>query len=140
MFEYVKAFFQKVFWNPKGLLVEVLLRLLFILEKGLLKKNLTIILTSITKSNFTLSYPNKNHSPKLTFNIFKPNKNYYFKSNFSKRPFLKDLILKDLLPKVKPNTPDSNTHVYCTIKKYKNFKRLCYSFCPALINKKLTKY
>ena len=52
--------------------------------KGLLKMNLTITFTSTIKSNFTLSYPNKNHSLKLTFDTFKLNKNYSFKNNFSK--------------------------------------------------------
>ena len=46
--------------------------------------NLTITLISTTKSNLTLSNINKNYSPKLTFNIFKPNKNHSFKNNSSK--------------------------------------------------------
>ena len=36
------------------------------------------------KSNFSLSYPKKNHSLKLTFNIFKSNKNYFLKYFLSK--------------------------------------------------------
>ena len=36
------------------------------------------------KSNFTLSYPNKNTSLKLTFEILKSNTNTSFKSNFFK--------------------------------------------------------
>ena len=76
-------------WVCKGLLREASLRLLFILENDFLKSNLTITFTSTIKSNFTLSYPNKNYFPKLTFDIFKQKKNYYFKSNFSKRPSFK---------------------------------------------------
>ena len=68
---------------------EVSLKIFFILGKGLLKRNLTISLTSTIKINFTLSYPNKNHSLKLTFDIFKSNKNYSFKSNYFKKPSFK---------------------------------------------------
>ena len=78
---------------------EVFFILLFILEKGLLKKNLTITLTSIIKSNFTLSYSNKIYSPKLTFDTFNSNKNYFFKSNFSKKTSLKRPSLKKSSPK-----------------------------------------
>ena len=60
------------------------MKLLIILRKYLLKKNFTITLISTTKSNFILSYPNKNYSLKLIFNIFKSNKNYSFKNNLSK--------------------------------------------------------
>ena len=62
------------------------MRLLFILEKDLLKRNLTITLTLTIKSNFTLSYLTKTYSPKLTFDIFKSNKNYSFKNNSPKIP------------------------------------------------------
>ena len=56
--------------------------------------NLTITIISIIKNNFTLSYPNKIHSLKFTFDIFKSNKIYYFKSNFSKKNFLKIFFQK----------------------------------------------
>ena len=59
-------------------LEEVFLKLLFILKKALLKKNLTITLILTIKSNFILSYPNKNYSFKLTFNILKSNTNQFF--------------------------------------------------------------
>ena len=57
----------------------------------------------MTKSNFTLSYANKNHSFKLIFDILKPNTNQYFKSNSSKSNFFNLFFLKVILPKVKPN-------------------------------------
>ena len=63
--------------------------MLFILEKNLLRRNLTITLTSTIKSNFILFYSNKNYSLKFTFDIFKLNKNHSFKSNLSKRPSFK---------------------------------------------------
>ena len=68
---------------------EVSLRLFFILKKDILRRNLTITLTSTIKSNFTLSYPNKNYSLKFSFDIFKPN--------------TKLIISKLILPKVKSN-------------------------------------
>ena len=74
-------FFKLTSEIPEDFLGEVSLKLLFILENGLLRRNLTITLISTTKSYSTLSYPNKNHSLKLTFDIFKPNKNHSFKSN-----------------------------------------------------------
>ena len=70
---------RRFFKILKSLLGEVSLRLFFILEKGLLKMNFTITLTSTTKSNFTLSYPNKNYS---------------FKSNSFKRLYFKKLFFK----------------------------------------------
>ena len=59
MFECVNAFFKTYFWN----------------SKRPFEGDLTITLISTTKSNFTLFYPNKNHSLKLTFDIFKLNTN-----------------------------------------------------------------
>ena len=67
-----------LFKQLKVLLEKVSFELLFILEKVLLKYNLTITLILTTRSNFTLSYPNKNYSLKLTFDIFKPNINKFF--------------------------------------------------------------
>ena len=78
----------------KGLLGEVFLKLFFILDKNILKMNLTITLTLTTKSTFILSYPNKNHSFKLIFDTFKSNKNYSFKSNSLKKPSFKSNSLK----------------------------------------------
>ena len=66
--------------------------------------NLTITLTLITKSNFTLSYSNKTHSSKLTFDIFRLNKNVILKVISLKDLILKDIFLKEFLPKVKSNT------------------------------------
>ena len=80
----------------KSLLGKIFLKLFFILRKDFLKRNLTITLISTTKSNFILSYPNKNHSLKITFDTFKTNKNNSCKSNF-----LKDFLSKVILLKVK---------------------------------------
>ena len=82
MFGYVKTFFSKlIFGTLEGLLGEVSLKLLFIIGNDLLKMNLIITLTSTIKSNFTLSYQNKNQSLKFIFDILKPNKNNSVKSN-----------------------------------------------------------
>ena len=62
----------------------------FYSRKRPFKKNLTITLTLTIKSNFTLSHQNKNHSLKLTFDIFKPNENH---------------LLKAILSQVKLNIP-----------------------------------
>ena len=82
--------FKRSFEILKNYLREVSLRLFFILEKDLLKRNFTITLISIIKNNFTLSYPKKTYFPKYTFDIFKLNKNY----------FLKIISLKDLFQKI----------------------------------------
>ena len=69
-----KNLFLKVtFRTLEGLLRKLSLKIFFIIGKDILKRNLTITLTLITKSNFTLSYPNKNYSLKFTFKIFKIN-------------------------------------------------------------------
>ena len=73
---------------------EIFLKLLFILKKSLLKSNLIINLTSITESNFTLSYSNKNHFLKLIFDIVKLNINYFFKNNFFQNILSKELSQK----------------------------------------------
>ena len=89
MFKYIKVFFLLTFVTLKDFLGEISLKLFFIIRQDLLKRNFTIIyfiitLKSITKNNFTLSNSNKNYSLKFTFDIFTPNKIYYFKNNFSK--------------------------------------------------------
>ena len=94
MFDLTSYFLEGLLKFQKSFLEEVSFKLLFILEKNLLKKNFTISLTSTTKSSFTLSYQNKTHSPKLTFDIFKLNKNHSFKRNSSKRPSFKKLSFK----------------------------------------------
>ena len=78
----------------EDILGEVSLKIFFIIETSLLKRNLTIIYTSVTKSNFTSSYLNKNYFLKLIFDIFKSNKNYFFKTNSSKNNFFKKLSFK----------------------------------------------
>ena len=72
-------FFKFIFKILEDFLKEVSLKKKFILGKNILKKNLTITLISIIKSNFTLSYSNKNHYRKLIFNIRKSNTNQFFK-------------------------------------------------------------
>ena len=64
-----------VFLQLKILLEEVFLELVFILGKVFLRWNLIITLILTTKNNFTLFYPNKNYSFKLTFDILKSNTN-----------------------------------------------------------------
>ena len=71
-------FFKLIFETLNSLLEKVFLKLLFIIGKYLLRGNLNITLTSTTKSNFTLSYPKKNHAFKSIFDIFKPNTNQFF--------------------------------------------------------------
>ena len=63
--------------------------------------NLIITLISITKNNFTLSSTNKNYFLKLIFDIFKLNKNYFFKNDSFKNNFFKDFFQKIILLKVK---------------------------------------
>ena len=80
------------------------MKLLFILGEIHLRKNLTITLTLITKSNFTLSYPNKNYFLKLTFDILKANTINSFESNSFKKGSFTLILLKVILSKVKLNT------------------------------------
>ena len=85
----MNTFFKFTFQTLETFLEEVSLKILFILKKDFLKKNITNTLISITKNNFILFYSNKNYSLKFIFNIFKLNKNYSFKINFSKTKFFK---------------------------------------------------
>ena len=105
---YKDSFLKDLFEILENILGKVFLKLYFILEKNHLKRNLTIILTLITKNNFTLSYPNKNYSFKLTFDTFKLNKNYSFKNNFSKNNYLKKI--KNDSPKIKLNVAPRYYH------------------------------
>ena len=72
IFYSIKSIFQA---TKNTFLGEIFLKLFFILKKILLRWNLTITLILTTKSNFTLSYPNKNYFLKLIFDILKSNIN-----------------------------------------------------------------
>ena len=75
----------------------------FILGKLILRWNLTITLTLTTKSNFTLSYPNKNCSLKLTLTYSSQIQMNSFKSYSSKSNFFNLILSKVIFVKIKPN-------------------------------------
>ena len=58
--------------------IKSIFEIIFHSKRSPFERNFTIIFTLIAKSNFTLSYSNKNHFLKFTFDILKPNTNQFF--------------------------------------------------------------